>query len=160
MERKQAGKTSPVASAGSSRSSGGVPPPLYWPSPRHTPIVFTVCSRSTTLPVLSIIRIYARCGRLGRCFLRRRTSLVRLVALTFALNYAWSEYETWSYHLVNILVHVLAALALFGIVRRTLAKPFWGQPNPPLLKCLACSTEIVKSILARTFWAIPACRRR
>jgi len=46
-----------------------------------------------------------------------------VVFLTLALNYACSAYRPWSYHLVNAAVHVLAALALFGIVRRTLELP-------------------------------------
>ncbi|MFL6276113.1 MAG: tetratricopeptide repeat protein [Blastocatellia bacterium] len=43
-----------------------------------------------------------------------------VVGLTFAINYAISGLEVWSYHLVNLLIHLLAALALFGIVRRAL----------------------------------------
>jgi tetratricopeptide (TPR) repeat protein len=40
--------------------------------------------------------------------------------LTFALNYALSGTRVWSYHAVNLLIHALAGLALFGVVRRTL----------------------------------------
>jgi Flp pilus assembly protein TadD len=36
------------------------------------------------------------------------------------LNYAISGYDVWSYHLFNIIIHILAGLTLFGIVRRTL----------------------------------------
>ncbi|HVW22249.1 MAG TPA: tetratricopeptide repeat protein [Opitutaceae bacterium] len=46
-----------------------------------------------------------------------------LLNLSFALNYAWSGEATWSYHLVDLLVHVTGALALFGIARRTLECP-------------------------------------
>ena len=42
---------------------------------------------------------------------------------TFALNYAMSGLDVWSYHATNLLVHVLAALTLFGVVRRTLTQP-------------------------------------
>jgi protein O-mannosyl-transferase len=41
--------------------------------------------------------------------------------LSFALNYALSGTRVWSYHALNLLIHALAGLALFGIVRRTLA---------------------------------------
>jgi tetratricopeptide (TPR) repeat protein len=41
--------------------------------------------------------------------------------LSFALNYAISGTAVWSYHALNLLVHVLAGLALFGIVRRTVS---------------------------------------
>jgi tetratricopeptide (TPR) repeat protein len=43
-----------------------------------------------------------------------------LLNFTFALNYAWSGVEVWSYHAFNLVIHVLAGLTLFGIVRRTL----------------------------------------
>jgi protein O-mannosyl-transferase len=43
-----------------------------------------------------------------------------LVSLSLAINYAISGYQVWSYHLVNLLIHLAAAAALFGIVRRTL----------------------------------------
>jgi protein O-mannosyl-transferase len=46
-----------------------------------------------------------------------------LVNLTFALNYAISGLGVWSYHALNLLVHLLAALTLFGFVRRTLLLP-------------------------------------
>jgi tetratricopeptide (TPR) repeat protein len=45
-----------------------------------------------------------------------------LVAASFALNRAWSGAETWSFHLVNLGLHVGAALFLFGLARRTLAR--------------------------------------
>ncbi|MEW6213307.1 MAG: glycosyltransferase family 39 protein, partial [Acidobacteriota bacterium] len=43
-----------------------------------------------------------------------------LIGLSLAINYAISGTDTWSYHLLNLLVHISSALALFGIVRQTL----------------------------------------
>ena len=40
--------------------------------------------------------------------------------LSFAVNYAISGRAVWSYHVLNLLIHILAGLTLFGIVRRTL----------------------------------------
>ncbi len=40
--------------------------------------------------------------------------------LSLALSYAVSGFEPWGYHAFNLLIHVLAGLTLFGIVRRTL----------------------------------------
>lgn len=40
--------------------------------------------------------------------------------LSLALNYQISSLEVWSYHAVNLAIHILAGLTLFGIVRRTL----------------------------------------
>jgi tetratricopeptide (TPR) repeat protein len=42
--------------------------------------------------------------------------------LSLALNYAVSGTEVWSYHALNVVIHLLAGLTLFGIVRRTLAR--------------------------------------
>ncbi len=41
--------------------------------------------------------------------------------LSLALNFSISGTEVWSYHALNLAIHVLAGLTLFGIVRRTLA---------------------------------------
>jgi protein O-mannosyl-transferase len=42
-----------------------------------------------------------------------------VVGLTFALNYAMGGLNVWGYHAFNLMVHLLAALVLFGILRRT-----------------------------------------
>ncbi len=46
-----------------------------------------------------------------------------VVNLTFALNYAVSGEAPWSYHVVNLLIHLGGSLLLFSIVRRTLLLP-------------------------------------
>ena len=46
-----------------------------------------------------------------------------MLNLTFAVNYAVGSMNVWGYHGFNLLVHMLAGLALFGIVRRTLLRP-------------------------------------
>jgi len=55
--------------------------------------------------------------------------------LSFALNYAAGGADVHGYHVVNILIHALAALALFGLVRRTLLLPRfrarWGAVALP-----------------------------
>ena len=43
-----------------------------------------------------------------------------IASLSLAVNYAVSGYSVWSYHFFNLLIHILAGLTLFGIVRRTL----------------------------------------
>src|SRR5665213_945671 len=40
--------------------------------------------------------------------------------LSLALNYAISGNNPWSYHALNLLIHIAAGLTLFGIVRRTI----------------------------------------
>jgi Flp pilus assembly protein TadD len=46
-----------------------------------------------------------------------------LINLSFAINYALGGYHVWGYHALNLTIHILAALTLFGIVRRTLRQP-------------------------------------
>ncbi len=45
-----------------------------------------------------------------------------LLNLSFALNYAIGGTDVRGYHVVNLAIHLLAGLVLFGIVRRTIAK--------------------------------------
>ena len=46
----------------------------------------------------------------------RRRPVARL---SLAVNYACGELRVWGYHAFNLAVHLLAGLALFGVVRRT-----------------------------------------
>lgn len=46
-----------------------------------------------------------------------------LVNLTFKINYATGQLRVADYHATNLLVHIAAALVLFGVVRRTLSMP-------------------------------------
>jgi tetratricopeptide (TPR) repeat protein len=43
-----------------------------------------------------------------------------IVSLTLALNFAAGGRSVWGYHAVNVALHLMCALLLFGIVRRTL----------------------------------------
>jgi Flp pilus assembly protein TadD len=60
---------------------------------------------------------------------------------TLALNYALGGLDVRGYHAVNLALHVLAGLALFGVVRRTLAAPRLaprlGAPAPWLALAVA-----------------------
>jgi tetratricopeptide (TPR) repeat protein len=69
-----------------------------------------------------------------------------LVNLSFALNYAISGEAVWSYHAANLLIHLLAALTLFGLVRRTLLLP----QIPPRFRHAAL--EIAGAVAA--LWAV------
>jgi protein O-mannosyl-transferase len=57
--------------------------------------------------------------------------------LSMAFNYAVSGTAVWSYHALNLAIHILAALALFGIVRRTLALP-GGRSGAAAAFSVAC----------------------
>ncbi len=67
---------------------------------------------------------------------------------SFALNYAISGVQPWSYHAVNLLIHVLAALTLFGLVRRTLAqKDGWAGPG-------RSSSPTLPAFIIAALWAL------
>jgi len=46
-----------------------------------------------------------------------------VVNLSLAVNYALGGTGVWGYHALNLIIHILAALTLYGIVRRTLLRP-------------------------------------
>lgn len=65
---------------------------------------------------------------------------------SFAINYAISRADVGSYHAVNLGIHLLAGLTLFGLVRRTLMMSAAPQgavlPPAPLVAERAASAEI------------------
>jgi tetratricopeptide (TPR) repeat protein len=58
-----------------------------------------------------------------------------MVNLSLAINYAISGTQVWSYHALNLLIHILAGLTLFGVLRRTMEKAALG--NATLLAAAA-----------------------
>ncbi len=46
-----------------------------------------------------------------------------ILNLSFALNYAVSRLHVWSYHAVNLAIHIMAGIVLFDLIRRTLRQP-------------------------------------
>lgn len=60
-----------------------------------------------------------------------RSSLAQLFSMrglstfTFALNYAWSGLELWSWHLVNLTIHLAATLLVYLLLGRLFAKERW-----------------------------------
>jgi tetratricopeptide (TPR) repeat protein len=58
-----------------------------------------------------------------------RTSVDRrpVTNLSLALNYALGGTEVYGYHVFNLAAHVLAALTLFGVLRRTLLLPVFAD---------------------------------
>ena len=59
-----------------------------------------------------------------------------LLNASFATSYALSGPAPWGHHALNLLIHTLAGLTLFGLVRRTLVLPSlasrWGPSALPL----------------------------
>ncbi len=50
-----------------------------------------------------------------------------VVDYSLAVNYTLHGEDPWGYHLVNVVVHVLAGMTLFGVVRRTLRTKLLGE---------------------------------
>jgi len=59
-----------------------------------------------------------------------------IVNISLAVNYAFGGLDPWGYHAFNLLVHMLAALTLFGLVRRAL-ECGRGEGTPPTVLALA-----------------------
>ena len=64
-----------------------------------------------------------------------------VVELSLAVNYALGGMNPWGYHLFNVVVHILAALTLYGVVRRTLVsetlRSTFGQAASSLAGAIA-----------------------
>ena len=56
-----------------------------------------------------------------------------LVILSFNINYAISEFKVWSYHLFNIIFHIVATLLVFQFAKQALGslKEFSSQKSVP-----------------------------
>jgi len=66
-----------------------------------------------------------------------------LLNLSFALNYAAGGMAVAGYHRVNLLIHVLAGLTLFGLVRRTLQRPVLAARFGPAATALALAVSAI-----------------
>ena len=66
-----------------------------------------------------------------------------VVDLTFAMNYAVGRLNVRGYHVVSLAVHVLAALTLFGVVRRTLLSERLGPQFNQASTWLALTTALI-----------------
>ncbi len=84
-----------------------------------------------------------------------------VVGLTFAINYSLGGLDVRGWHLVNVAIHAGCALALFGVVRRTLSGPrlqrAFGSAATPLAFAAALvwtvhplTTECVNYVTQRT----------
>ena len=69
-----------------------------------------------------------------------------LTDLTLAVNYALGALRPFGYHLLNMVIHLLAGLFLFGVIRRTLQAPVlrerYGQEAPGL----ACAAAVLWTV--------------
>jgi tetratricopeptide (TPR) repeat protein len=66
-----------------------------------------------------------------------------VVNFSLAVNYAAASLDPFPYHVTNLLIHVLAGLALFGIVRRTLLLPSLGGRFAAAATSLALAVALI-----------------
>jgi protein O-mannosyl-transferase len=69
-----------------------------------------------------------------------------LVNLSLAFNHAVSGDAVWSYHVLNTLIHAMAALALMGVVRRAFCGPVLGEAWG--------KASVTISFLSAVLWAV------
>ncbi len=84
--------------------------------------------------------LFGQTDQAGSFLFERTTEPRPLVFASFYINYLISGFEVWSYHLVNMLIHALAALTLFGIVRLSIRWPelreqYWSKRDCLSLAC-------------------------
>ncbi len=63
--------------------------------------------------------------------------------LSLAINYALGGLNVEGYHVANLAIHILAALVLFGLVRRTLLLPTLGGRFGPISTGLALAVALL-----------------
>ncbi len=66
-----------------------------------------------------------------------------ILDLTLAANYAAGKLETRGYHAVNLTIHILAAMTLFGVVRRTLLRPLCRKRYVTAAPWIALATSLI-----------------
>lgn len=72
-----------------------------------------------------------------------------LVQLSFALNWAVARNHVVGYHVVNLVVHALAALTLYGIVARTVGTPGFALATALAWALHPLQTESVTYVVQR-----------
>ena len=75
-----------------------------------------------------------------------------LVSLSFALNYAYGRLDPVGYHAVNLAIHIINALLLFGIVGRTIRRQVGGggATSPDAVALAASAIWMVHPLLSET----------
>ena len=86
---------------------------------------------------------------LGDALSPSATSLVGgrpIIQLSFVFNYALGGLAVWGYHALNLAIHILAGLTLFGIVRRTLLRPALRERFGPSSLRLALAVAVLWTV--------------
>ena len=77
-----------------------------------------------------------------------------LVILSFNINYAISEFEVWSYHIVNIILHLIAVFMVYRLGKLILSHMAQSDPKithilnkMPLGKLGKLNQEIIRQMI-------------
>lgn len=73
---------------------------------------------------------------------------------TLALNYALGGFDVTGYHVLNLIIHLLVALLLFGVVRRTLLWPVALRPGGPTLAERFGPAAVPLAFVIALVWAL------
>jgi tetratricopeptide (TPR) repeat protein len=119
-------------------SALAAPRPAFWQSSAFVPVAVTLIISITAVvysnsfatafvfddhPFIETNRYIRSLWPPGQSLFGLNNISRPLIGYSLAVNYWLSGLSTWSYHTMNLLIHVGAALALFGLVRRTLQSP-------------------------------------
>jgi tetratricopeptide (TPR) repeat protein len=77
-----------------------------------------------------------------------------ILNLSFALNYALGGTDVRGYHAVNVAIHALAALFLFGITRRTLERTIQAGGASPASAERFGGEAVLVAFAAALLWAV------
>ncbi len=66
--------------------------------------------------------------------------------LSLAINYALGGYDVRGYHVLNLIIHILAGLTLLGVVRRTLLQPRLRERFGPIADELALAVAVLWTV--------------
>lgn len=73
-----------------------------------------------------------------------------LTVLSFALDWAWGNGRPWAFHLVNVLLHAGATLAVFALLLGLTRQKIWpSAAGAALFATMAVHTEAVAGIVGR-----------
>ncbi|MBC7365586.1 MAG: tetratricopeptide repeat protein [Undibacterium sp.] len=91
------------------------------------PFVFDDASSIVTNP--TIRQLWPLTGPLAAPTTNVTAQARPILNLSLAVNYAWGGEAVVGYHVVNVAIHGLAALVLFGLLRRTLGRVGLKRPD-------------------------------
>ncbi len=92
---------------------------LIYSNTFNTPFVFDDAFNFVNNPAIRLTTLSLK--DLGNAGLKSPLSHRPVANISFALNYYMSQYHVFSYHLVNILIHICTGILLFFLLKTTLS---------------------------------------